>query len=81
MNTSSFAEAGVVRFYDNSGMPLALRMTGAAAAVTSVAYSIPPAGFLRLVTDGSSPNTNVGWARIENVTGSPPFGIGIFGLN
>ena len=64
MNTSSAMETGVVRFYSNSGSALAVRMSGAGAADTRFPYSIPPGGFLRLVTDGSPAGVSAGWAQL-----------------
>jgi hypothetical protein len=64
MNTSSALESGVVRFYANNGSALAVRMSGTGAADTRFPYSIPPGGFLRLATDGSPSNANVGWAQL-----------------
>ncbi len=64
MNTSNTTETGVIHFYSNSGSPLAVRMIDTAAADTRFPYSIPPGGFLRLVTDGSPANVSAGWALL-----------------
>jgi len=64
MNTSNAVESGIIRFYDNMGTPLLVKMTGEAGAHSSFSYSVPPGGLLRLVSDGSPPEVDVGWARL-----------------
>jgi hypothetical protein len=64
MNTSNAVESGIVRFYGNTGTPLLVSMTNAGSADSSFSYSIPPGGLLRLVSDGSPSDVNVGWARL-----------------
>ncbi len=82
MNTASAVETGVVRFYDNNGSALPVRMAGAGAADTGFPYSIPSGGFLRLVTDGSPSNVNVGWAQLTPDAGmAAPVSAAIFSLS
>jgi hypothetical protein len=81
MNTSAITETGAVRFYGNNGAALPVRMTGAAAADSRFAYSIPAGGTLRLVTDGSPAAVNVGWAQLIPDTGiSAPVSAAVFSL-
>jgi hypothetical protein len=70
MNTSNAQETGTLRFYDNNGGDLSVHMIGDASFHSQYAYSIAPGGFLRLVTDGSPANANVGWAQLVPEAGS-----------
>ncbi len=80
LNTSAVEEAGTVRFYDNKGSPLAVRMTSGTSG-TQFRYNIPGGGHLHLVTDGSPAGANIGWAQLTPDTGSTsPVGAGIFSL-
>ncbi len=81
MNTSGSVETGVVRFYGNNGSALAVRMIDGSTADTRFPYSIPAGGFLRLVTDGSPSNVNVGWAQLTPDSGmNAPVSAAIFSL-
>ncbi len=81
MNTSSALQKGVVSFYSSSGAPLSVRLVSASAADSRVSYSIPPGGYLRLVTDGSPTNTNAGWAQLVPDSGNTtPVSAAVFGF-
>jgi hypothetical protein len=81
MNTTGTTESGAVRFYENNGSALPVRMAGSAAAESRFSYSVPPGGILRLVTDGSPSNVAVGWAQLVPDSGmSAPVSAAIFSL-
>jgi Zn-dependent metalloprotease len=76
-NTSSSPETGTVAMFENGGKPVSVKPVGGAAG-TSFPYSIPPAGFFVLQTDGSPTATQVGWVEVTPNSGSSPVGTGIF---
>jgi len=80
MNTSDSLEAGVISFMDNDGAPLNVRMSGETTSASQVFYQIPAKGAIRLETDGSPSEWNVGWAQLAPMEGSTPVGAGLFGF-
>jgi hypothetical protein len=80
MNTSDSVEAGVIRFRDKDGAPLNVRMSGETTSAPEVFYQIPAKGAVRLETDGSPSEVNVGWAQLVPTQGSTPVGAGLYGF-
>jgi hypothetical protein len=81
LNTSNATESGTLHIRDKGGNPLAVSQAGGTA-VSLLRYSIPPNGFFRLQTDGSSQGIKAGWVQLAPDPGSgAPVGSGIFGYN
>jgi YD repeat-containing protein len=79
LNTSSETETGTVRFIDDTGSALTVRLASGGNAAGQFPYSIPPRGLVRIVTDGSPSKVNIGWAQVSPDSGSAsPVGAGIF---
>lgn len=78
LNTSASPESGRLRFFDDTGSPLPIRLAGNSALFSQVPYAIPIGGLLRVVTDGSSSTVKVGWIQVTPESGSAtPVGAGI----
>jgi len=82
MNTSSTVETGTVRFFSNSGTPVALHLTGdPGGASSSFTYSIPIGGCAVLISDGAPSSVNSGSVQVTPSGGtSAPAGAGVFSL-
>ena len=81
MNTSNAIETGIIRFHATRGTAMAVRLADGGALDHQFSYSIHPGGFFRLVTDGSPPEVNAGWARLIPDPGTAtPVGSGVYGL-
>jgi hypothetical protein len=78
LNTSNAQESGIVKFVDNSGSGLNVKLSGGGPAASQYYYKIPPEGALRLVTDGSASNVSTGSAILVPSEGSTPAGAGLF---
>lgn len=65
-NPSSVTENGTVFFWRNSGQPLPLGIDGAER--TSMAFSIPPSGALKISTDGGG-ELRVGYVTVVSTNG------------
>ncbi|MBZ5535027.1 MAG: hypothetical protein LAO31_03650 [Acidobacteriia bacterium] len=80
LNSSSAWESGSIQILDNSGVPLAVHLTGDPGGVSSqFRYGIPPGGFYTLQTDGSPSGVNTGSVQVMPDTFSlAPVGAGVF---
>ncbi len=81
LNSSDSADAtGMLKFLDDTGGPLTVRVGGAGSS-SSFPYRIPPGGFLRVETDGSPATARVGSALLLPDAGSEkPVAGGVFQL-
>jgi hypothetical protein len=82
MNTSSIIETGTVRFFGNSGAPVALHLTGdPGGASSSFTYNIPSGGCTVLISDGTPSAVNSGSVQVTPNAGTyAPAGAGVFSL-
>jgi photosystem II stability/assembly factor-like uncharacterized protein len=79
MNTSNTVEAGAIDFYRNDGTPLRVSPGGAGMPDSRFLYTLVAGAFLRIVTDGSPSDVNVGWASLTPDEGTTtPVGAAIF---
>jgi hypothetical protein len=78
LNTANVPESGTVKFVDNSGSPLDVRLEGRLSPTSQYSYAIPPQGAFRLVTDGSASNITTGSAIVVPSEGPTPAGAGLF---
>ncbi|MGB7621926.1 MAG: zinc-dependent metalloprotease family protein [Terriglobia bacterium] len=80
LNSSSVLETGTIRILDNSGAPLAVHREGdSSGAASEFHYSIPPAGFYSMQTDGAPGEVKTGSVQVIPDAGSPaPVGAGVF---
>jgi hypothetical protein len=79
VNTSNMQESGTLYFMKDDGSPFKVRLKRDDEAVSQFNYSIQAKGALRILTDGSPPETTAGWARLVPEEGPPPVGAGILG--
>jgi hypothetical protein len=81
LNTSSSTERGVLRIFDNNGLPLVVQRVGGIAA-SSFTYSIPPGGAFHFQTDGSPQIQKIGWTQlVPALFNATPAGSGVFSYN
>lgn len=80
LNTTTSTESGTMKFYDNNGLPMTVRLTTGPSDST-IPYTIPPGGVYVGVTDGSGPIVNSGSVQtIPDNGSSTPIGSGLFSL-
>lgn len=79
LNTTSSAENGTIRFFDNDGNPLSLRIENGTTSSSQFSYAIAAGGFMTLFSNGSSAIANVGSIQVIADSGyNTPVGAGIF---
>jgi hypothetical protein len=79
LNTTTSAENGTIRFFDNNSNPLSLGIEQGTTPSSQFTYRIAAGGFMTLFSDGSPANTNVGSIQVIPDNGhNTPVGGGVF---